>query len=91
MKSTVFAGILLMSSIVAAETPKTALVIHGGAGVITRAQLSAEDQAGYEKALNAALDAGNAILQRGGSAREAVIASVTDHFDKLWKCYAAGH
>jgi beta-aspartyl-peptidase (threonine type) len=77
MKSTVFAGILLMSSIAAAAPPKTALVIHGGAGVITRAQLSAEDQAGYEKALNAALDAGNAVLQRGGSAREAVIASVT--------------
>jgi beta-aspartyl-peptidase (threonine type) len=61
----------------AAASPKTALVIHGGAGVITRAQLSAEDQIGYEKALNAALDAGNAVLQRGGSARDAVIASVT--------------
>ncbi|WP_395770926.1 isoaspartyl peptidase/L-asparaginase family protein [Arenimonas sp.] len=76
MKSIIIAGILLMSS-AAAASPKTALVIHGGAGVITRAQLSAEDQIGYEKALNAALDAGNAVLQRGGSARDAVIASVT--------------
>jgi beta-aspartyl-peptidase (threonine type) len=76
MKSIIIAGILLMSS-AAAASPKTALVIHGGAGVITRAQLSAEDQIGYEKALNAALDAGNAVLQRGGSARNAVIASVT--------------
>ncbi|MBP7891339.1 MAG: isoaspartyl peptidase/L-asparaginase [Arenimonas sp.] len=76
MKSIIIAGILLMSS-AAAASPKTALVIHGGAGVITRAQLSAEDQIGYEKALNAALDAGNAVLQRGGGARDAVIASVT--------------
>jgi L-asparaginase / beta-aspartyl-peptidase len=75
MKSIFFAGILLMSSIAAAQ-PKTALVIHGGAGVISRADMSAAEQAGYENALNQALDAGNAVLQRGGTAREAVIASV---------------
>lgn len=64
-----------MSSNIAAH-PKTALVIHGGAGVISREELSDAEQARYEAALNTALDAGNAVLQRGGSAREAVIASV---------------
>lgn len=55
---------------------KTALVIHGGAGVISREHMSTSDQAAYESALNAALDAGNAVLQSGGTARAAVIASV---------------
>lgn len=55
---------------------RTALVIHGGAGVISRADMDPEQQADYEAALNQALDAGEAVLQRGGSARAAVIASV---------------
>ncbi len=54
----------------------TALVIHGGAGVISRADMLPEHQAAFETALNQALDAGHAVLQRGGSAREAVISSV---------------
>jgi len=54
----------------------TALVIHGGAGVIERQKLSAEDEQGIRTTLNAALDAGNAILERGGSALEAVEAAV---------------
>jgi beta-aspartyl-peptidase (threonine type) len=55
---------------------KTALVIHGGAGVMSRESMSAETEAAYQAALNSALDAGNAVLQQGGSARQAVIASI---------------
>jgi beta-aspartyl-peptidase (threonine type) len=58
------------------STHKTALVIHGGAGVISRNDMSAESEAEYQAALNLALDAGNVVLQSGGTAREAVIASV---------------
>jgi len=65
-----------MTSLVSVPAKKTALVIHGGAGVISRLDMSASDQVAYEYALNAALDAGNAILQDGGSARAAVIASI---------------
>lgn len=65
-----------MSTSSAKQTPKTALVIHGGAGVISRESMSAESEAEYQSALNDALDAGNAILQQGGTAREAVIASI---------------
>ena len=65
-----------MSSLAQAAEPATALVIHGGAGVISRQDLSASQQAEYEQALNLALDAGNAVLQRGGSALDAVMASV---------------
>ena len=38
--------------------------------------MSAETEALYQAALNNALDAGNAVLQKGGTAREAVIASI---------------
>ena len=75
MKAAVLALALAAAS-AAAEPPRTALVIHGGAGVITRKDLPAAKQAEYEAALNQALDAGDAVLKRGGSAREAVIAAV---------------
>lgn len=60
----------------AADKPKTALVIHGGAGVIERSALSAADEREVRAALNRALDAGNAVLAKGGSALDAVEAVV---------------
>ncbi len=52
------------------------LVIHGGAGTITRDQLTEEREDHYHQALRAALDAGYEILEAGGSAMDAVIAAV---------------
>ena len=54
----------------------TALVLHGGAGVIERADLSAEDERGIREALARARDAGEAVLRAGGSALDAVQAVV---------------
>jgi beta-aspartyl-peptidase (threonine type) len=65
-----------MSSISNSNAGKTALVIHGGAGVMSRQSMSPEAEAAYLAALNDALDAGQGILLHGGTAREAVIASV---------------
>jgi len=65
-----------MTSNSTAQPGKTALVIHGGAGVMSRSSMSAETEAAYLAALNEALEAGNAVLQQGGSARAAVIASI---------------
>jgi beta-aspartyl-peptidase (threonine type) len=53
-----------------------ALVIHGGAGVIERDHLGAEDERAIRAELDAALDAGHAVLARGGSALDAVEAAV---------------
>jgi beta-aspartyl-peptidase (threonine type) len=61
---------------VAEEPPAWRLVVHGGAGVIERARLSAQEDAAIRAALNRALDAGSAILARGGSALDAVEAAV---------------
>jgi beta-aspartyl-peptidase (threonine type) len=52
------------------------LVIHGGAGVIERGRLPAEEEAAIRAALGRALDAGAAILDDGGSALDAVEAAV---------------
>jgi beta-aspartyl-peptidase (threonine type) len=68
--------ILLSTNAMATDLPKhkTALVIHGGAGVA--GALSAEEETAYRKDLDRALDAGNAVLQKGGSAMDAVVASI---------------
>ncbi|GAB3349236.1 isoaspartyl peptidase/L-asparaginase family protein [Lysobacter tyrosinilyticus] len=60
----------------AEDKPKTALVIHGGAGVIERSALSAQDEREVRAALNRALDAGNAVLSKGGTALDAVEAAI---------------
>lgn len=60
----------------AQEAPRTALVIHGGAGVIEREALGEADEREIRAALEAALDAGHAVLARGGSALDAVEAAV---------------
>jgi beta-aspartyl-peptidase (threonine type) len=56
--------------------PKTALVIHGGAGYVARESLSAQDERAARADLNQALDAGHEVLARGGSALDAVQAAV---------------
>lgn len=58
------------------ENVEYALVIHGGAGTITRTAMTHEREAEYIKALNEALDAGDAVLTSGGTALEAVEAVV---------------
>ena len=55
---------------------KTALLLHGGAGGMTRATLSADQQAAYRAALRTALSAGHAVLRDGGRALDAVTAAV---------------
>jgi beta-aspartyl-peptidase (threonine type) len=55
---------------------KTMLVIHGGAGTITRQSMSAEVEKQYRDALELALKTGHAILAKGGSSLDAVEATI---------------
>ena len=64
--------------------PPTALVIHGGAGVIERSALSAEDEKAVRADLDRALDAGQAVLRDGGSALDAVTAAVRVLEESPW-------
>jgi beta-aspartyl-peptidase (threonine type) len=52
--------------------PQYALVIHGGAGTILRANMTPEMDAAYRQALQEALDIGENILKNGGSSYDAV-------------------
>jgi beta-aspartyl-peptidase (threonine type) len=58
------------------DAPMISIAIHGGAGVITRSSLSAEDEAAYRADLARALDAGYEVLQAGGPSLDAVTAAV---------------
>ncbi|MFZ8886507.1 MAG: isoaspartyl peptidase/L-asparaginase family protein [Steroidobacteraceae bacterium] len=52
------------------------IAIHGGAGVISRASMTPESEAAYRRDLESALDAGYAVLARGGSGLDAVTTAV---------------
>ncbi len=52
------------------------IAIHGGAGTMDKATMTEAQQAEYEAALEAALDAGAKVLAEGGSALDAVEAAV---------------
>nr|WP_233150474.1 MULTISPECIES: isoaspartyl peptidase/L-asparaginase [Pontibacter] len=55
---------------------KITLVIHGGAGTITKANMTPEKEKAYKEVLNQALKTGYAILEKGGSSLDAVEATV---------------
>lgn len=61
--------------------PRWSIVVHGGAGVIERASLTPELEAQYRAAMNRALGAGGAILDRGGSSLDAVEAVIREMED----------
>lgn len=60
----------------ASEQVEWRLVIHGGAGVILRENMTAEREAAYITALQNALETGANVLRNGGSAVDAVQAAV---------------
>ena len=69
------AAALAAAPLPAAEHPLV-IVIHGGAGVIERSHMSPEREASYRAGLSAALDAGYAVLEHGGSSLDAVGAAI---------------
>src|SRR5882724_2972678 len=52
------------------------LAIHGGAGTLPRADMGGERELNYRAGLSAALDAGYAVLQGGGTSLDAVTRAV---------------
>jgi len=56
--------------------PMYSIAIHGGAGAMPRATLSAQREKQYLASLEAALDAGYAVLERGDGSLDAVTAAV---------------
>lgn len=65
-----------MSAPSAKSQSRWALVAHGGAGAISPGQLSPEQEAAYREAMAGAAEAGAAVLRAGGSAMDAVEATI---------------
>ena len=76
----IFALVLLAFTSAAAgaqkPAPRYSLVIHGGAGTMSRTSLTAEMEREYRAALDSALRTGQRILARGGTSLDAVEAVV---------------
>ena len=51
---------------------KISIAIHGGAGTILRSEMSEEKEVAYKEAMQGALDAGYTVLEKGGTALDAV-------------------
>ncbi len=66
------------------DNKKFALVIHGGAGVVSRESIPVADAKLMHIDLNRALDAGYQVLSKGGSALDAVSASIVVLEDSPW-------
>ncbi|KAA5801043.1 isoaspartyl peptidase/L-asparaginase [Alkalicaulis satelles] len=69
-------GLSLASTQAGAEERPWALVLHGGAGVIERADMDADTEAAYRAALSDALALGAAMLESGAPAIDAVEAVI---------------
>lgn len=70
-------AVLLMSMASTAEArPKWALVVHGGAGVIERKDLTPEQDKAYREAMAKVATTGAEVLKQGGSALDAIEAAI---------------
>jgi len=76
MRLPLLIGVLLMTATPAAAAPRWSLVIHGGAGTIEPARMKPGQEAAISAALRRALDAGSALLAKGGTSLDAVEAAV---------------
>lgn len=74
--SALIAAALALPAAAQEAEARWSFAIHGGAGVIERADLSPEQDAAYRAALNRSLEAGAAVLRTGGSALDAVQAAI---------------
>ncbi len=75
------AGCLSLGDPAPPPPPRWSIVVHGGAGVIERANLSPELDAQYRAAMQRALRTGGAILDRGGASLDAVEAVIREMED----------
>lgn len=72
---------LALSATPALARPKWAIAIHGGAGVIERKDMAPETEAAYRAAMARAVATGTAVLDKGGTAMDAVEAVIREFED----------
>jgi len=68
---------LLLSNLISAQSStKYAMVIHGGAGVMSEKSMTPDMQKEYLFVLNRALHVGDSVLSNGGSCMDAVVSTI---------------
>ncbi len=67
---------LLISTSTLAETQPFSIAIHGGAGTISKANLTEAQQQAYRDKLKEAVDAGYKVLEKGGDSLTAVTTAI---------------
>jgi beta-aspartyl-peptidase (threonine type) len=76
----IFYSVMFLSSTICFaqndQSKKFVLVIHGGAGTILKSQMTAEKEKAYQQGLNDALQKGYDVLSKGGTALDAVEATI---------------
>ena len=70
------AAIFLFPVAALAQNPRVMLVMHGGAGTITRQSMTPDREKQYRDAMEQALRTGQTILMKGGSSLDAVEATI---------------
>lgn len=74
MKQLIISSIIILSTLITAgqQQKKYAMVIHGGAGVMDKKNMSPEMEYEYIKVLNRALHIGDSVLAYGGTCLDAI-------------------
>lgn len=83
MRALIMIALLALGACATTEpsAPRWSLVVHGGAGVIERANLTPEVEARYRAAMERALATGGDILDGGGTSLDAVEAVIREMED----------
>jgi beta-aspartyl-peptidase (threonine type) len=76
MKRLLIIIFMLCAAGATAQSSRIMLVMHGGAGTITRKSMTPEAEKQYREAMEQALKTGQAILMKGGTSVDAVEAAV---------------
>jgi beta-aspartyl-peptidase (threonine type) len=71
-----FIGLAAAAALAQQPSHHWAIVVHGGAGVIERSKLGPDGDKAYREGLDRAIHAGAAVLDKGGSAMDAVEAAL---------------
>lgn len=77
MKARYLIAAMCLSFGAISATPPVGIVIHGGAGTISRANMTPEQEQAYHVMLAHAVNQGYQVLESGGSSIDAVTAAVT--------------
>ena len=73
LKRTIFLALFFVAGLLSVHAQKYAIVIHGGAGVMSKDKMDEESGANYKARLNEALMLGDQMLKEGAKATDVVV------------------